>query len=230
MDYTDQDKIEKTFKFFDMAAVHRMIEDSNDLALLTEADEVEFIDGEDESEIIFSFSRAAMDSHGYRVGSETCRVSFVTFNAEHMMYVNEQKKKDYPMHGIGIDFDLSTAEFELEPAREEISWEEIFLENCPEYADHLQTYKESESVNEPIDEEDFCAYLSDREIHIDREDYFDPYFPADEDFWFQELEQRFDKLKDELRRTHWKFNPSHEEQEIEPWELVTESKQSSSTP
>lgn len=221
-------KIEKTFKFFDMAAIQSLQEHSEDVAHILEADDVELIEDKDGVRLVCQFTRYAMDSNGHHVGYEGCTVTFKAFDASEITYINPQKLEVWSMHKLGITLDLHDAPFEIEPARKEIPWEEIFLDNHPEYADHLQTYKESESVDEPIDE-DFCAYLSDREIHIVRENYFDAYSPADEEFWFQELEQRFDKLKDELRRTHWKFIPNAEELEQEPWQMETESKQSSLT-
>lgn len=224
MDHTDQQLVEKTFKFFDMAAIERMLSHSNDIQNLVESDDVELIEGGDESVLEFGFSRTAMDGNGYHVGTESCRVSFVTFDASKMMYVNPQRKKDYPMHGIGITLDLPYADFALEPAREEIPWEEIFLENHPEYADHLQTFKENEADEDGcFDEEDFCGWMQDRGFDIDREAYFDAYNPPDDDFWYQELEYKFDKLKDELRNRYWKFNPDHEKNEEEPWHLATKS-------
>lgn len=225
MNFDDQQKVEKTFKFFDMAAIERMHSYSNDLDRLVDADNVELLEDEEGVRLVFDFSRSAMDSNGFHVGTESCRVTFLTFDASQMMYVNPQQKEDYPMHGIGITLDLHDAVFELEPAREEISWEEIFLENHPEYADHLQTFKENEADDDSsFDEEDFCGWMkNNHDIDVDREAYFDSYYPPDDDFWFQELEGKFDKLKDDLRRTYWKFNPDHAKNEEEPWQLETRS-------
>ena len=217
-----QQMVEKTFKFFDMAALQRMLEYSNDVERLVDSEDVE-LDGDDEDAVLtFRFSRMGMNGVGYHEGTESCLVIFKCFDASGMMYVNQQRKQDYPMHGVGITLDLAEADFELTPARQEISWEEIFVENHPEHADHLQTFKESECGDDGgFDEEDFCGWMKDRGIDIDREAYFDSYYPPDEDFWFQELEGRFDKLKDELRRMYWKFNPDHKKNEEEPWVLDT---------
>lgn len=232
--------VEKTFKFFDMAAIQRMHDFSNDLDRLVDADEVELIDDGVQSVLTFNFSRMAMDSSGYHVGTERCRVEFQCFDASKMMYVNPQRQEDYPMHGIGITLDLADADFHLEPAREEISWDEIWRENAEaEHVQLLDEYKASlytpafvnQDDPDPLDEEDFCAWMKENhDIDIDREEYFDPYYPADEDFWFQEIEEKFEKLKLELRNTRWVFNPNHEKEESEPWHLETKSESSSLTP
>ena len=239
MKYTDQQQIEKTFKFFDMAAVERMLSHSNDMENLVECDDVELIDADGEARLVFSFSRQAMDGNGYHVGTETCVVTFITFDASTMMYVHPNKLGDYPLHGRGVTLDLREADFDIEPAREEIPWEEIYRENAsPEHHQLLDEYKADlytpafvgQDDPDPIDEEDFCAWMQEKhDIDVDREAYFDAYNPPDDDFWFQEVEYKFDKLKDHLRSLVWKFNPDHEKEESEPWYLENKSESESSS-
>lgn len=221
------DSIEQKFTFFDMAAIQSMAESSNDLELLLEpGGSVDIVREEDGTvKLICDFTRYAMDSNGYHVGYEGCRVIFETFDASKLMCVNDMKKECRSMHGLGIDLELSIAEFEIEPVRKEISWREIFSDNCPELAPYIDTFMDAENDYEgasEFDEGDFCQWMEvERGVKITREDYYDSYTPGDDDFWFQELEDRFDKLLEVLRRTSWKFNPDHEEQESDPWYLET---------
>ena len=236
-----------TYSFFDAAGLERMEKYSDDTQRLLDAESAEIEgmedfdfqvydeDSHDSLEkdyliprLVCEFSRQAHDGNGYHVGSETCKVIFPMFDARHMMPWNNVKAEDNKLHGIGIDLDLSTAEFELTPAREEILWEEIFRSNHPEHAQLLDEYKAGlhtppwvgQDVEDSLDEDDFCQWLEEKHgIKVTREDYFDAYYPPDDDFWYQELEYRFEKLKEYLKTLVWKYDTNHAEHESEPWSL-----------